>query len=363
MPKQVRHCPVCKGLGHLASPFEACEECRGTGLLEVRCNQCWRWKRVLHFIGALKGGKAKVGSNCDECRSKYKGYDKLSQEERALLNDSRKGLEGKGPLRVFFTLKSLNRKTGPIPVSMTSSVSCPPSCSYYGAGCYAERHILGMHWRRLEKGEGRHWTAFCDMVRELPKGQLWRHNEAGDLPGLGETLSESQIVELAGAARHTRGFTYTHKLGKLLPFLERENHFKLLRYLNASGVTVNLSVDNFDELDAYAGFMLPMTTVLAVDAPRVSYTKQGRKVIVCPAQVNEGTTCSSCGICQANSPDRAVVGFLAHGNGAGQISDRLTPKRQLPLFSEEAVSGEHRARVAARPESDPKFQHMDGCCE
>lgn len=325
MPRQVRHCPVCEGRGHAKeSAFTKCDECEGTGLLEVRCTQCWKWKRVVHFIGALKNGKRRVKSVCTECGKKY--------AELPSDPDSRKGLEGKGPLRVFFTLKSLNRKTGPIPVSMTSPVSCPPSCSYLGAGCYAERHILGMHWRRLEKGEGRHWTAFCDMVRELPKGQLWRHNEAGDLPGEGESLCESQIVELAGAARHTRGFTYTHKLGRAEPF--PSTHHALLKFLNENGVTVNLSIDKFDELDDFARYGLPMTTVLAADAPRVSYTKQGRKVIVCPAQVNEGTTCSSCGICQANSPDRAVVGFLAHGNGAGQISDRLTPKRQLPLFQE-----------------------------
>lgn len=333
--KQVRHCPMCKGRGHsTADVFLQCTECLGTGTLEVRCNQCWKWKRVHHFIGALKNGKRHVKANCHECMQKYRGYEKLTHEERALLNDSRKGLEGKGPLRVFFIRESGNRKTGPIPVSMTSPGSCPPSCAYLGAGCYAERHILGMHWRRLERGEGRTWLAFCDLVRALPKGQLWRHNEAGDLPGIGETLSESEIVEFAGAAKFTRGFTYTHKLGISFDDAARAQHFALLRYLNTSGVTVNLSVDDFSKLDEYAAYGLPMTTVIASDAPRVSHTKGGRKVIACPAQANEGTTCASCGICQSNRPDRAVVGFLAHGNAAGQIDARLSPKRQLPLFQE-----------------------------
>lgn len=314
--------------------FERCELCLGTGILEARCGQCWRWKPVGAFIGAMKDGKAKVRARCTQCSEKYANWGKLSPVERELLSDSRKGISADGPLRVFFTLKSENRKTGKIPVSMTSARTCPPSCGYFGAGCYAERHVLGAHWRRLSGGAGRTWSAFCEMVRALPAGQLWRHNEAGDLPGDGESLSESALVELAGAARHTRGFTYTHKLGKSLPFLQRESHFKALRYLNAHGVTVNLSIDKFEELDEFAQYDLPMTVVLPEDAKRVTFTKQGRKVIVCPAQTNEGTTCSTCGICQHNDPTRAIVGFLAHGNAAAQITDRLTPRRQLPLFQE-----------------------------
>lgn len=337
MPQQRRHCPKCEGRGHSkADVFELCKECQGTGILEARCNQCWRWKRVAHFIGALKNGKARVRANCLECGQKYKGYNKLSQAERALMNDSRKGLDAKGPLRVFFTRTSANRKTGPIPVSMTSASSCPPSCSYLGNGCYAERHILGMHWRRLSRGEGRHWTAFCDLVRDLPRGQLWRHNEAGDLPGEGEHVSEAQIVELAGAARETRGFTYTHKLGVGMSKDELKIHYMLLRYLNDNGITVNLSIDKFEELDEYRTRGLPLTVVLPEDAPKVSYTKGGLKVVVCPAQTNEGTTCASCGICQAKDR-KSVVGFLAHGNGSGQITERLTPRRQLPLFQEETA--------------------------
>lgn len=338
--RQVLYCDACTGRGHGAGAdiFKECKRCSGTGIYEQRCNQCWKWLPIAAFFSARKSGKRHIRQDCTECLNKYRGYANLSHEERAALNDSRRGLDATGPLRVFFTRESANRKTGPIPVSMTSASSCPPSCSYYGDGCYAERHILGMHWRRLSRGEGRSWDAFCDAVRGLPPGQLWRHNEAGDLPGIGEACFESQVIELAAASRHTRGFTYTHKLGTTFSEAARVAHFGLLRYLNRSGVTVNLSVDRFEELDQYARWGLPMTTVLPEDAPRVSYTKAGRKVIVCPAQVNEGTQCVSCGICQANGSDRAVVGFLAHGNASAAISERLRPRRQLPLFSEEKTA-------------------------
>ena len=51
------------------------------------------------------------------------------------------------------TKVSSNRKTGPIPVSTTTSDSCPPTCSLKGAGCYAEqghRHLVA-----TSKNQGR----------------------------------------------------------------------------------------------------------------------------------------------------------------------------------------------------------------
>ena len=120
MPRQVRYCPTCEGRGHAksSSAFDRCSDCSGTGINEQRCNQCWKWKRVAHFIGALKNGKASVKANCTECGLKYKGHGKMSMAERAeIAGDTRKGLDANGPLRVFFTLESQNRKTGPIPVS------------------------------------------------------------------------------------------------------------------------------------------------------------------------------------------------------------------------------------------------------
>lgn len=332
--RQQKSCTTCEGRGYQSHALDACKLCSGTGVLQQKCGQCWRWKPVTMFLGALKSGKRLVRANCHECIQKYKNWEKLSPVERELLSDSRKGLSADGPLRVFFTLKSGNQKTGEIPVSMTSASSCPPSCSYFGAGCYAERHVLGAHWRRLSAGAGRSWREFCDMVRALPAGQLWRHNEAGDLPGLGEQLDESAIVMLAGAAQHTRGFTYTHKLGRGMRFLDQEAHFQRLRYLNGHGLTVNLSVDNYLELDEYAQWDLPLTTVLPLGHERVTHTKRGLKVLVCPAQLTD-TNCKSCGICQAKDR-KAAVGFLAHGMAKGQITDRLAPRRQLPLFEEAA---------------------------
>ena len=41
-------------------------------------------------------------------------------------------------------------------------------------------------------------------------------------------------------------------------------------------------------------------------------TKAGRKVVVCPAQTNDRTTCNDCGLCDASKEAADVIGFLQH---------------------------------------------------
>jgi hypothetical protein len=69
---------------------------------------------------------------------------------------------------------------------------------------------MRMHWDRTGTS-GMPWRQFCEEVARLPKGTLWRHNEAGDLPGKGSRLDRRALGLLLDAACHTRGFTFTHK--------------------------------------------------------------------------------------------------------------------------------------------------------
>lgn len=82
------------------------------------------------------------------------------------------------------TRVSANKKTGPIPVSTTSKSTCPASCPLKGNGCYAESGPLALHWNAVSKGgRGHDLDHFCHEIKRLPKGQLWRYGQAGDLPG------------------------------------------------------------------------------------------------------------------------------------------------------------------------------------
>ncbi len=84
---------------------------------------------------------------------------------------------------VALTPISSNRKTGAMPVSYSTKEWCPDTCPLKAAGCYAKHGHTGMHWRKVTAGErGTDWATFTDKVRRLPKGGIWRHNVAGDLP-------------------------------------------------------------------------------------------------------------------------------------------------------------------------------------
>lgn len=85
-------------------------------------------------------------------------------------------------MRVTLTAKSSNRKTGPIPVSTTTPDTCPDVCPFKNGGCYAKVVPLAIVWGNVER-KGDDWGTFCSKVAAMPDGQLWRHNQAGDLPG------------------------------------------------------------------------------------------------------------------------------------------------------------------------------------
>lgn len=225
-------------------------------------------------------------------------------------------------MKVALTLVSGNAKVGPIPVSMTSAESCPPSCPFRGKGCYADSGPIRIHWQRVTDGlKGLEWSDFCKAVRRciLP-GQFWRHNTAGDLPGEGESIDAAKLLELVAANRGRKGFTYSHKH-------TLKANLKIIRHANDNGFTVNLSANNLahaDELSQTGAG--PVVTVLPArqseSDPKTVFTPQGRKVIVCPATYREGVNCSNCRLCQ--KADRSViVGFPAHGvrfNAASKIA-------------------------------------------
>ena len=91
-----------------------------------------------------------------------------------------------------------NAKTGPIPVTTSSKNTCPDSCQLKGNGCYAESGRVNMHWQKVSKGErGLSFDDALDSIKALPSGSLVRHNQAGDLPGIGDGLLADENLWLA----------------------------------------------------------------------------------------------------------------------------------------------------------------------
>ena len=220
-------------------------------------------------------------------------------------------------MQVHMTLKSSNAKVGPIPVSTTTKASCPTACPLSAKGCYANGGPLAIHWTAVTAGtRGTDWKAFCDTVAGLPEGQLWRHNQAGDLPGVGNTIDGQLLGQLVEASRHARGFTYTHKpvLGEDAVSLANADH---VAAANIAGFTINLSANNTAQadqlLDLNAG---PVVTLMPLDGwqegGKTAATPAGHLVVRCPAEYRDGVSCATCQLC-AQADRSFVVGFTAHG--------------------------------------------------
>lgn len=109
------------------------------------------------------------------------------------------------------TAKSKNAKTGPIPVSTSSRDTCPAVCLFRSNGCYAAAGKLKLHWDKVSEGSrGVTWQKFLASVAGIKPGQLWRHNQAGDLFKPGTKGGRVALEELTKANQGRRGFTYSH---------------------------------------------------------------------------------------------------------------------------------------------------------
>ncbi len=220
---------------------------------------------------------------------------------------------GPWPYFAHLALRSGNQKTGPIPVSTTSKDSCPGRCAFKGNGCYAETGPMAIHWKAVtDRQRGLPWEVFCDAVATLEPMQLWRHNQAGDLPGDGETIDHAALELLLDANVGKRGFTYTH-YDPTVP-----DNAIAIATANLRGLTVNLSANSVHDVDALADLGIgPVVCVLPRDATANVKTPKGRTVVVCPATQRADVTCASCQLCYRQRD--AVVGFPAHGSGAKKV--------------------------------------------
>lgn len=224
-------------------------------------------------------------------------------------------------MNYHLTMRSNNRKTGPMPVSTTSNSTCPVTCPLKAKGCYAKTAKLGMFWAQVSNGDkGYDFETFLAKVRTIKPGQLWRHNQAGDLPGDGVRIDGDALQALVAAAAHTQPFAYSHYLVHGRKYAANR---KAIKEANARGFVINLSANTLAEADALAAQgVAPVVAVVPADYPDKGRTPEGRPVIVCHEQTEKRASCAECGLCAVR--DRtAIVAFRAHGyakNHVGQIA-------------------------------------------
>lgn len=306
------------------------------------CKQCFVRRPRQHFLTNKKTGEPHTlcggVPGFEGCKGKCREWSKLTDAEKLA---RARPFESDDAYSVSLSLVSHNRKLGEIPATRTARGSCPDSCSFKNAGCYAEFGLMRMHRERVsEKGLG--WSEFCREVSRLPKGQLWRHNEMGDLPGRGDAIDPIALSQLVVANKGRRGFTFTH-----CPVLESKPLPKRARYIPSAqeralwlvsnrraiaravrgGFVINLSADSLEQADELAALgIAPVSVVVPADAPsHATKTPGGRQVVVCPNETH-GLTCSACQLC-AVGDRKSIVAFRAHGQSKAIVSEIVRGKR------------------------------------
>lgn len=225
-----------------------------------------------------------------------------------------------------FNMKSGNTKVGKIPVSTSPKQTCPSSCPLRDEACYARFSTLGMYWSKLSKGlTGKSWENLINNIKLIKSGQLWRHNQAGDLPKDEllstpevDRLDEEKCLQLVSASSHTKGFTYTHYS------CYDEHNRKIIKHMNQqSGMTVNISADTVEQADEYVSLNIgPVCVTMPTGTPTLNNrTPAGNFIVICPAQTNN-MTCEKCKLCQVKTR-KSIIGFIAHGSGRNILSKRL----------------------------------------
>ena len=224
-------------------------------------------------------------------------------------------------VKVHITKLSSNAKTGKMPVTTSEESTCPTTCPFYGGGCYAKSGFhLRTHWQKVSKGErGTDWQGLTDFVISLKPKQVWRHNQAGDMPHVNGHMDLRHLFDLvqANQASGARGYTYTHHL------LNTHNK-EAIKYANKNGFTINASCESLEQCDEAIDNGIPAVCVVNSDQSQCpETTPAGRKVTICPAQLHDNVTCANCQLCSYAKRSN-VVAFLAHGNGKKKVDALLT---------------------------------------
>ena len=234
------------------------------------------------------------------------------------------------------TESSMNKKTGRIAVVTASRDTCPSSCPLKNNGCYAEHGPLAIHWNAVSEGrKGGDLDEALKPIRQLPKNEVWRYGQAGDLPGDGDVIDREGLRKIAAANRGKRGIVFTHKP-------PTEHNLEALREAREAGLNVNLSADDLIEADELSKTGLSVVTVLHSSYGRRrskgewaeslsdykkrtrSYPKEtpeGRRIAVCPATYFD-IDCRRCGMCSQHDRKEAIIGFPAHGTKTRAIDEQ-----------------------------------------
>ena len=208
---------------------------------------------------------------------------------------------------------SANRKIGSVSATYAPQSTCPTTCAYLGAGCYAEHGRVGIATRQLAAAAD--GMALDDIARaeaaaidRLSGSRPLRLHVVGDC----STDSAANIVSAAAdrftARQGAAVWTYTHA-------------WRTVQRASWQGVSVRASCETLDDVTAARarGYSAAMV-VNEHPADGRAYDTAAGRVVPCPEQTR-GTSCAECQLCW-NHP-AAIIAFAAHGPRADMVRAAL----------------------------------------
>lgn len=195
------------------------------------------------------------------------------------------------------TVKSGNRKTGPITTISRSSKTCPTTCPFLDNGCYG----AGRMWAQVNKAARTtdDLPVPHDLIRDRVLGDVTLP-EAGD-----DRIDMSYIADVNDWAQMhgSTVFGYTHSR---LPEIASGALFRSA----FPSYAMNVSCETVDEV-AHA-VSNGWDAVIASDDVEHGQMVGDKRIVQCPATARDDVTCDTCRLC-AKTDRTAVVWFPLHG--------------------------------------------------
>lgn len=206
--------------------------------------------------------------------------------------------------------RSGNAKTGDIPVTYRPMRTCEPTCPLLpkkdSGGCYGTGRIFGLAQKL--SGERTVGDIRAKLAGRNPNATIGRDRVVGDVIKVGpdgETTFDVEYVETVAEAFTAEGLTpfgYTHAWRRMTA--------DDIARTKASGYALNASCESLADV-AQALAMGLDATIANDDVPEGTMV-DGRRVVTCPAQTRDDTSCATCGLC-AKTDRKAIVRFKIHG--------------------------------------------------
>lgn len=209
-------------------------------------------------------------------------------------------------VKIRFVGMSKNSKTGMISQTYTTCNTCPTRCPFAKNGCYAKQGHVRFVWDKTDN-VGVAPKDLKKVIDSTPHTNIVRHNVAGDIAKEGTSDIDVKLVnELIKAYSGLKAYTYTH-------CAVTEKNLTIAKKAIEKGFVINFSTENLTLAKKAHEAGVPV--VIACNTIHANTVrKDGLTIQRCPATLDKGITCATCGKCW-NKKRKSVIAFPVHGAG------------------------------------------------